>query len=1352
MQHRKSQFKRLTFTIASLAVLAFVTTAMAAPGDMSLKNRIKIRKKSYVIHNQMEESEEYTLEKIEVLGRKRRGLILDIRKFLREASDRDQKGELNLRLGSLYLEDYYSKLAKAQQLYEQETKEFTENGKQAKKPILDNSDAVASLNKARVIYKDLLQRYPNHHRRDEILFSLGVCSLDKGLDKEGMTLFKILTDQYPKSKYVNDASVQLADHHFDRNQFSIAEPYYDRIIATKNHPLIGYARYKKAWCAYNTGRVRQALEQFKWVIANEKETGSPLKIQTEALKDITLPFVDLKLLAESVKFFRNIGDPHFRRSMETMALLYVEAADHARSINLWATLLAHDPNHAKNPLYDISIIDALLLKGQPGKAVTRLFSRLATYHENSSWYELNASSPKIIAEASEKFEGLARKLAFQFHAEAQKTKNDATYELAKELYSKYLEFFPITPYSSQLRFFLAEILYRQQAYGKAAEHYIRAHQETKDPALRLDAIRFALSSLDRQLNSQRKIQGLGEISSKTSAKLKDDAPLELTPYSEVENRFIEIANLYLKAYPSNKDAPDVLFEISYLQYLHHDFVVAYKHFWVFISKYSSHPASYSSAHFILDILNRRKDYPKLIAACQRLLETRAMSGVHFRAEVGQILRHAELKRIALLEEKGQYKEAGDDYIEYTKAYGPQDEGLFEKALFNAAINYTKADRLGLAAETQEKFLRRFPKSALRENMLLQVAKTYELLANFERAALYYEQFSSQFPKNQQAKNALRLAGLYFWGAGQSKRAETVMQSYLNIHASDPDHMLVENDLLELYESHGNLGKQIAFYRRAKESKTLSRPQLASMMVKLIELEFERTGKRSNALMDEALKAVDTRTKTSTQTGATPHAIAKVMLWAIGKKEDEFYRLSLSRATRNVEATLQRKLDLLKELEQEYLHLGISGGDEWVLASLYKTASIYRHLAEAITQAPVPAELTAEQVELYRNEVGKTMVEPFTAKALAFIVQCLDKAQELNALTVWTPRCYGVASEMDPARYPKVRTLYLPPMRIALMLPAKDARTKRGDFEEYALPYYSTDLFRMSAQSSAQSSDRSLAHEKLLLNLDRTSPDGFEVLPFSYQSIADERRTKLSKMAEDEKPASAKQFPTFAYLNTLRIVDPKSAILLIINAIQKDPHEIALHNLLALAYMEIGNYPAAKVCWLALNARGVKDASILNNLGVLALKLGKESQAIDHFQKASLEDSPKEALSNLAFISLKYRNGFEAKGFFERAMSFGKEDNALQVGFAVAMVQNREMDGARDDLTRLIRKYKGDPYARISLAYFIIDAEKELELARQILTEYMDEHALENDLAFRQAMQEAKQWLPMNTRDLPSVNP
>src|SRR6185312_2139511 len=118
--------------------------------------------------------------------------------------------------------------------------------------------------------------------------------------------------------------------------------------------------------------------------------------------------------------------------------------------------------------------------------------------------------------------------------------------------------------------------------------------------------------------------------------------------------------------------------------------------------------------------------------------TRELSKSQFRSDVGDILRKAELKRIQLAESKGDYKEAADNYVEYTKEYGAQDPALHEKALYNAGVDYSKAGQIILAAETQERFLRMFPKSTLRENMLLQVAKTYESLANFEKAAVYFE--------------------------------------------------------------------------------------------------------------------------------------------------------------------------------------------------------------------------------------------------------------------------------------------------------------------------------------------------------------------------------------------------------------------------------------------------------------------------------------------------------------------------------------------------------------------------------------------------------------------------------------
>ncbi|MBI4402763.1 MAG: tetratricopeptide repeat protein [Deltaproteobacteria bacterium] len=1334
--------KASTYCIFVIACLLWIIPSPAA--DMGLKNRIKIKKKSQLSVSSSENSEEYTLEKIEVLGKKRKNLILDIRRFVREAKDPEQKAELNLRLAALHMEDYYAGLAKTQQTYERELAEHAKI-KNNKKPLpkLDNSEAIAALDKARSIYKDLVNRYPNHPRRDEMLYSLSVASLDKGQTTEGMSTFQQLTEQYPHSRYLNDAFVQLGDHYFDSNQFAKSEPYYDKIIQRKYAPLVPYATYKKAWCAYNTGRTSQALQSFRWVIQNEdlEDRSAPIRIKNEALRDITLPFVDLKLVSESIAFFRTYGDTQYRKGLETMASLYFEAGDYRDSITMWQTLLELDANHPKNPEYDLSIVDSMKLKNEAREATDRLFARLPGYLENSNWYELNAPSPKVVKEAQQKFEETARKYAFEYHAQGQKTKNESLYTLARNLYEKYLEFFSASAFAAQVRFYLAEILFRQQVYIGAADHYYRVYKEASHGSLKLDGIRYSIASLERETNIERKKQGLAEISSKSSSKLKENDSTQFVPYSDVENKFIRISAEFLSTYPSSKEAPDVLYHQAYLHYVHRDLAKAYKSFWNFVTTYSGSPSAYHAAYLILDILNRRQDYTKLVAASQRFLNTSALSRSSFRTEVADILRRAELKRIQAIETKGNFREAGQAYLNYTRTYGSQDEALFEKALYNASVNFTKAEMTPQALEAQEKFLRRFPKSPLRENMLLQVAKTYEMLAQFDKAAVSFEQFATQYPSNSQAKNALRLSGLYYWGSGNSARAEGVMLLYLSKHS---DGQLVEKDLFDLYESSGALDKEIAYFFKKRSTRGITPSNYVADTLTIAELQAQKTGKIPTRILEEAFITAGRHPSSLKDDARGAEAFSKLLFWSALKKEETFQRIQLSE--RNLEGNLKHKLAVLKELEAEYLRLAQLKTGDWGLGALYRTALLYQNMAKEVFAAPVPSVLTAEQVELYRAEINKTFIKPFSEKALGLAMQCLDKSQELNLISQWTPKCYSVAGELEPKKYPKVRTFYLPPLQTALMMPLKESsKIEIGPIKKYAFPFYSTALFSPLYLERTPSMS-SLPGSLFFLDESKQSESAIP-MGTTYKPLSEERRGLLLKEMDEAKPN--KHGSSFAYLNLLRLVSPGHATGPILESIQQDPQNIALHNLFALAQMETGNLAAAKVTWLSLIARGFKNAAIWNNLGVVTMLEGKETQAIQYFQEASLLELPKEATVNLGFIALKYRNGFEAKKYFEQALALGSEDATLKVGLAVAQLQNRELDKVRESLVDLATRYKEDPYARLSLGYLLMDVEKEPEAARRVLTEYVEQQSLESDLQFRQALQETRS-IQSSTEELPSV--
>jgi len=1293
------------------------------------KQGIRIQKKSKIVRMKAPMDQEFDLENVKLLAQKRNGLIQDIKKFLREAKDNEQKAELNLRLGALYMEDYHAELAIAQSNYQKQVEQNVKN------PKMDETTAKASLTRALQLYKDLANKHKRHPRRDEMIFLLAQASLDLSETKSAIRYFNELVAMYPNSKYSKDAFVQLGDYYFENNQFTKASPFYDKVLGLKNKQLHAYAMYKKAWCEYNAQKYKAALDHFKWVIDNEEKLeGAASRVKNEALKDIALIFVELKLTDEAIQFYKSQGDAHLRVGLESLAGLHYEKGNYKDALILYDQLLALDSNHAKNPGYELSAIEALKLANHEDKAIQRLFQKLPLYTKDSNWYEIHSNNPKTVSEAVTGFEQLARKYAIEMHHLAQKTKNDRLYGATRLLYEKYLEYFAHEGEATQIRFYLAEVLYKQNEYVDASKHYFQVYKESKNAGLKEKAIQYCLMALDLQLNIERKKEGLGALNSKLTAKIKakDDEKLEETPFSSVEESFLAVGQEFIQNYPQAKETPDVLYESAYLQYQHHYWKQALTHFAKTLQKYSKHPTAIPSAYLTLDILNREKDYNALIAAAKKFIAQPDLQKPQFTADVSDILRKAELKRIQIAEQEGKFKEAADHYMDYTRLYGPQDESLYEKALYNASINYTKAELIVFALEAQEKFLRRFPKSSFRKNMLLQVAKSHEALANLEKAAEYFDVFFKDYSNDPQAKNALKLASVYYAGASHFKKAESGFLTYLRMYPKE--HLDIEKDLVELYESQGATDQLSQYYLHARANKGIPLSLYLSYTLKLLDIYRENAQARSK-LFEEAYRVSQKFQKELKETPRGVEALAKLSMLAMGGKERAFYSIDLR--GKNLEASLKRKLAYLKELERDYNSIASLGSGEQGITAIFRTAKAYYHTAVAIKNAPVPSELSAEQLDLYHNELDKQMIQPFVDKAKNLSASCLEKAQELSIFADSIASCYEIAALLNSERYPKARSFYLPSFRTALFVPEeKESKMELGRVKHYAYPFYSSSLFEQPRE---------------IASIQPTSDDLLSPKLVHYGPLSTERKSILKSAYESEKPDDPKDPTTFAFLNVARVLTPPRAIQLISQNITKESTNFALHNLLALAYLENGNPQMAKALLLSILARGYRNPAVWNNLGVLSMLQNKEQSAIEYFQEAVKTGNSKEALSNLGFIALKYRNGEEARKLFEKALQIEKEDASSRLGFATAALQSRDFEGAKDELGRLADKFRNDPYTHLAWTYYLMDLEKNYPLAKKTIQDFMSRKNVENDRVFREALKEAEQGAALQSdSNLPTI--
>ena len=1208
-------------------------------GQTSTSKRIQIQKDSRITRPKLTGSDPYQEERVKILAKRRKHLIHEVKSALKTVKDLDQRAELQLRLANLYIEEF----------------KFSAG---------EGSESRAYLQKAQGILKDLLKHQDKLTRKDELLFQLAQSYLEFGQTDNAIATFHSLLNQYPNTSFKEEAYLQIADNAFEKSQFKKALDYFSKIISNESSPVWLYSHYKSAWAHYNLDSPQGALKHFKIVVEAEPLQGNAshsLALKKEAIRDICLPLADLKRYEEGKVFYKDQGEPYLRPGLECLASLSQERGDWAQALDLYQSLLALEPHYKANPDYSLARVDIYRRQDLQEKVFSSLEESLDYYLGDSTWKEIFSSDTKSFDPYKQAFEETSRKIALDIHAVAQKTKNPQLYIEAQKFYELYLKFFPLTVDSPKIAFYRAEILYHTKHYDEAssayAEVYRNPHAATET---RKNALNYALMASLTFLNESRKKQGLTEIQATTHKKRKASESETVEPYSEVETTFLNLSGEFIVAYPKDDRAAEVLFQAGYLQYLHQDNKLAYQSFWKVIQNYPSHKTSLYSGLLLLDVLNQREDYPTLITASKKLLSLSALKDPKFEEEVSDVLRKSELKEAEKLEKQESYAEAARAYLKYNETYSSQDKKLQQTALYNASVCFTKAQMNEEALRVQESILKNFPTHPERASLLLQIAKTYESTADFAKAATYFSLYHTDYPKSDQSAAALRLSGLYFWGSAQNEKAETAMLRYLSLFPQDRAH--AEKDLLDFYSSQNEYDRHMRYLLEARAQKGVSFSDYLDYTLKLADLKESHTGKEATQFWNEAKGLLEKYSKILLESKKGLQLMGRVLLRNTQPKQSVFSRISLQVSQAQLEKNLTAKLRVMKELETDYGQIVKLGGDSG-FAALYWVSKSYFELAKAVSEAPIPSELTPEQIDIYRTELSKNMVLPFREKALLFSSQCLEKAQELNALSPWISSCYSLASQMDSSKFPFVQTFTAPPYYSAYIKKNQDS-DKPEDNHFFESPL----LFKEPLK------DRSFQSENE------------EVKTLSFQSILNLQERKIRQ------PAFKKSFSdreeAWSYLNSLRLFSAENSIKEIKVYLRNASQDFRFHNLLALAYLDSGDLDRAKITWLSLVARGVQDPAIWNNLGVVEALKGNSLAATHYFEQASDKNSP-EGLMNQAFIALKYRNGHFSKSLFSRAMDLRSDDLAL-LGQAISLAQVNEWDESKSQIKPLQKKYPNLP--------------------------------------------------------------
>src|SRR5262245_55149457 len=417
---------------------------------------------------------------------KRDEAIEELKKLIPKAPA-GRKAEMIFRLAELYWEKSKYKFGLEMTAFDKAYQDYVDSGRAGKEPTQKDYVRESELIKqnALKLYEKVLAEYPTYERNDEVLFYLGYNEYEAGNQKVAVSHYWTLIKQFPNSRLVPDAYLQLGEHFFNSNNVDKARKAFERALATNQPRIYNYALYKLAWCDYNVQEYAAGITKLKDVIdRSEKESDTKsVQLKSEALGDLARFFSYVDEVESAFDYFKKKGGEDIAvRYTTKLGGLFDEQGKWPLEIKTYRMLNEKYANNSKAPELQSLVVKAfskLNKKDMVRKEVERLVD---LYRPGTPWYEeqKRKNDKASLEYAYDLTESNLRDLVTEYHSDAQKRQDVPTYQLARDIYAKYLDAFSDTESAYSMRFFYAEVLWALKEWKVAADQYDRVARAKVD--------------------------------------------------------------------------------------------------------------------------------------------------------------------------------------------------------------------------------------------------------------------------------------------------------------------------------------------------------------------------------------------------------------------------------------------------------------------------------------------------------------------------------------------------------------------------------------------------------------------------------------------------------------------------------------------------------------------------------------------------------------------------------------------------------------------------------------------------------------------------------------------------------
>jgi TolA-binding protein len=928
-----------------------------------------------------------------------------------------QKFELQLRLGELYAERHDYMRDQELVSYEAKYQKWVQGGKKGTEPKITYEKSKAQLTNAANAFRTLVQQFPKSPRTAAALFALGK-TLARLENENSILYFNQLIRDHKNSPLVTDAYLSMGEYYFDKHQVPKAIDSYRMVLKNKTHQAYTYAVYKLGWAYFNAtpkndadakDNINKSVTSFKLVVRlseRDKALAGRLNLREEAIKDLILVWSETQDTESAWAYFKTIGEKDsFYTLLERLGGIYSDQGNNRKAIEVYQRLLAEAEGREGNPEIYGRLVELHDRSGDTKAAIADLKDMQRLYVKGSNWTIKHGAKKDVIDAAYKLVEFNLHRYGTLFHNRGNKSKSNEMLAGAAAIYSLYLSSFPENGHAYEIRYYLADIQFEFAKYEASSDNYtLVAQARPKDgkylSAAAMNAV-LAMNKLDAQ-QKYAKLPPAGQV----------PKPLEIP---SVKKKLIVTLDNYVGFLPKSADGYPMRFTAAEVYFNYGQYDVAMARFNKIADELPSTKQGVASVKMILAFQVEKKNWADSATLSRKFLANSSFKDKELRTYLASVLKTATFNQALALAAEEKHKEAALAFMAYRKDF-PDDKSA-DRSLYNASVNFYKASMPEEALMANTTIIEKYEGSTMRPNAFVDVAQTYEGLAQFENSAKFYRRFAVTYPADERAPTALFNAATLYKGLKNFAEAE---KNYSTFIRSYPKNALVNDakwETAQLQEKLKNYAAAAATYREYAQRIGNSDPsQNYLARAKAATIQMNNLGGTKGRKEYETLRSELVRDS------KTPAFEARRIIAETAFKEVEpafaEYRKMTVNDPRKIEAQAQKKQTQLVNTAKRYEAVTSIGSIEFAVASLYRLGQMHEDFSQVLFNAPAPAGSSQVEVDKFKSSIEKVAF-PLKEQATQFYETAFKRSQEVETFTVWTQRTYAKMAELAPTKYPAV---------------------------------------------------------------------------------------------------------------------------------------------------------------------------------------------------------------------------------------------------------------------------------------------------------------------------------------------